>query len=172
MGLILDDGGTKLRFSVDSIGNNNVDDYSKLDYWMVISVSVNNKFFNYRYRGETLQYADLISIRNTLNTLLENRLKQKEKLDFIEPDLEFMLYPQLDLRTIPGTWCKEGYEIQDISVDFKINLPDNERGYSGEYHVVPLLRDEIVIWRDYLDQAIKDFDARNIENARIGWTRR
>ena len=148
IGVILNDGGTTLRFYVDRIGNNNADDYSKLDYWVIVSISVSSPFFNYSNRGESLQYAELISMRDAFNLFLENRLTQEKHLDFIEPEYEFVLHPKHD-ETNP---C----------VDFKIN---EVGGYGGQY-VLSLFRKEIVIWRDYLDKAIKNFDARNIEDFR------
>ena len=162
MGLSINSGETKIVFSVDEIGNNNTDNYSDLDYWMIITVSVKNRVINYFHHNETLEYGDLVWIRDSFNKLLTGQITENTKLSFIEPDFEFELFPKIDLRTIPGYWCAEGHEIQDISTDFIINLTNSKGSYSGERYILPMNRKKIIAWRDYLNEAILEFDARNI----------
>lgn len=160
--MVIESGETKFVFRVDKIGNNNTENYKDLDYWVVVTVEVNNRFFKYSDHGESLEYGDLIYIRDSFEKLLSDRLSEKTELSFIEPDFEFVLFPKFDLRTVPGAWCKEGHEIQDISVDFIINLTESNHAYSGEQYILPLNRQEITKWRDYLNDAIVEFDARRL----------
>jgi hypothetical protein len=156
-------GETKFYFSIDGAMSNreNRKDIEALNYWVLVSVTVRNQFFDYKnLRDESLEYLDLLIIRDSFSKLLNDEIEKPETIAFIEPYYEFTLNPKLDLRTI-GHTCAEGYEIQDISVDFIINLHDSNAAFNGQKYILPCDREEIIAWRDYLNEAIIEFDARN-----------
>ncbi|MDP4120136.1 MAG: hypothetical protein Q8876_03655 [Bacillota bacterium] len=155
MQLILDSSDTKVTFSVDGIGNNNTDDYNDLDYWMIITASVKSRFFNYFHNDESLEYQDLIMIRDNFRKLLFDQIGEKTELKFIEPDFEFVLYPEKNLSSTYGTE-------DDISVDLIINLTDTDLAYNGDRYIYPLSKQDIKAWCEYLDEVIVTFNAKII----------
>jgi hypothetical protein len=54
-GIDIDTEDTHIHFEVEKIGSRNTFEYI-LDYWMIVDVSVVNKFFNYHDKSETLEY--------------------------------------------------------------------------------------------------------------------
>jgi len=157
-GLIIEGGETTLKFSVDGIGSNNTNDYSDLDYWLNITVCIESRNFDYFYSGETLEYGELIQIREYFKILLAERLLDQTDVLFTEPDFEFILYPSVkpsDLGKPLGIWRLD----EDICVDFVINLTDSDGSYNGSRFVIPFDRDMITAWVEYLDEAIDEFDA-------------
>ena len=160
MGLIIGSGETKLSFSVEKIGNNNTEDYNDLDYWLIIKADVENRFFNYHHDEETLEYQDLIRIRDNFDSLLKGDINERTEIGFIEPDFEFILYPPIKFSELD-----KPLEIWRISeeacADFVINLTESNYAYNGERYIYPLDINEIIAWRDYLNEAIIEFNARN-----------
>jgi hypothetical protein len=102
-----------------------------------------------------LEFGDLPHIRNKLDDLLNDQLSAVDSLSFIEPDLEFKLYPKFDLRTAKHVvYVREGSEIQDIYIELIINLSDSTHGYNGQTYTIPFDRDEIKSLKEYLDECI------------------
>ena len=161
MGLIIESGETKLIFSVERIGNNNTKDYNDLDYWLIIKADVENRFFNYHHNEETLEYRDLITIRDSFDSLLKGDINERTEIGFIEPDFEFVLYPPVRFSELDKPleiWRTS----EEACADFVIYLTESDFSYNGERYIYPLVKNEIIAWRDYLNEAIIEFNARNI----------
>jgi hypothetical protein len=159
MGFFIESGETIFKFNIIRIGNNNTHDYKDLDYWLIIEASVENRIFNYYHQNETLEYQDIILIRDSFNKLLSGETREQIEIGFTEPDFEFLLYPAISFSEL-----KKPLEIwrtdEDICADFIINLTESDGAYNGERYIFPLNRKDITIWRDYLNEAIITFDAR------------
>ena len=114
------------------------------DNWANLIVKVKNRNFNYLRNAELMTSAEVERLLNGLQKLLNDELKEKEGIGFYEPDLEFDLYPKMNLwDTGNYAYIKKGHEIQDIYVEFTINLTDREGTYTGQKYVIILDREEI-----------------------------
>ena len=94
------------------------------------------------------------SLEEALTKLLNNEMLEVEEIVCIEPDFNFILYPQKDRRKDPKyTYIQPGYEIQDIYFEWKIYFWN--QGLTDNYLSITLDREEIKSLRDYLTSIIK-----------------
>ncbi len=104
--------------------------------------------------SEVLLSCEVEELEESLTRLLNNELREVKEILCMEPDFNFILHPQKDLRTDPRyTYVKEGYEIQDIYMDWKIFFWNE--GLTDNHLTVVLGREDIVKLRDYLSTVIK-----------------
>lgn len=114
------------------------------DNWANLIVKVKNRNFNYLRNAELMTSAEVERLLNGLQKLLNDELKEKEGIGFYEPDLEFDLYPKVNLwDTEKYAYIKEGHEIQDIYMELTINLTDRNGVYTGQKYVIIFDREEI-----------------------------
>ena len=178
MGLLLNKGETELKFSVDKIGNTNHKDYNNFsdnDFWVITSVSVKNRHLCYDLVDEVLEYSDLIYIRDNFIKLLEGQIHEKKEIGFTESDYSFIFYPPLKYteklvnyngeeriyKEYPALTPSEQWRVgenKDIICEFIIALTSTSGAYPGDRYVVLLYEDDIVAWRDYLNDMIDKFD--------------
>lgn len=126
------------------------------DNWANLIVKVKNKNFNYLRNAELMTSAEVERLLNGLQKLLNDELKEKEVIGFYEPDLEFDLYPRMNLwDTGDYSYIKEGYEIQDIYVEFTINLTDREGTYTGQKYVMIFDRENIEKIVEYMKKIVE-----------------
>ena len=157
--LDISSGETEVHFSINGLGNG-LSDYLGKDYcWCLVNFKVTNRFFSLeRINDELLTFGEVLELREGLVDLLDDKINDICTISFIEPDLEFILHPKLDLRTVKRIiYIEEGLEIRDISTDIIINLADSD-GYNGQSYRYPLNRNEIVALKKYLDDVIPDLE--------------
>lgn len=111
------------------------------DNWVKMIVKIKNKNFNYLENSELMTSAEVERLLNGLQKLLNDELKEKEEIGFYEPDLEFDLYPKGDTENYD--YIEDGYRMQDIYVEFTVNLTDKEGIYTGQKYVMIFDREEI-----------------------------
>lgn len=149
----IESDGTIYRFHIASKGYND-GGY----YWTDASISVENWCFNYRTSGTCFEFSELKHIRAKLTCLLNNEITSIETLTFLEPDVQIILKPKNDLRDSGEyDFIKEGYEIEDITVEFLL-FPFLEGVMTEQHYVMPLYRDEINELVLYLDKMISNLD--------------
>lgn len=111
-------------------------------------------WLNYhREDDEVLLCCEVEGLEEELTKLLDNELTEVKEIPCIEPDFQFVLYPQKDRRTDPKyTYVQPGYEIQDIYLEWKIYFWN--QGLTDNYLSITLDREEIKSIRDYLSSVI------------------
>lgn len=114
------------------------------DNWTDIKINVHNNNFKYFRKSELMTSAEVERLLKMIEKLLNDELEEKEKIRFYEPDLEFILYPKINLwDTGKYTYIKEGHEIQDIYMELNINLTDRNGVYTGQKYVMIFDRKEV-----------------------------
>lgn len=64
------------------------------DKWCAVSLKIENTYFKYNIKDREILVEDEISdLIVKFNDLLNGKITKQEEIDFIEPDLEFILYP-------------------------------------------------------------------------------
>lgn len=106
-------------------------------------------WLNYTQSGELLLACEVEEMVSVFEDLLEDRINETKTLEFIEPDLKFLIHPQKDLREDPNyTYVKPGHEIVDVSVDLQISFWDG--GLTANYLSLAMDREEILLLTKYL----------------------
>lgn len=120
------------------------------DQWCDVELTLRSEsWLNYQTSSEILLSVEVEQICNKLSVLLSNNLQLQEELEFIEPDISFVLQPQKDLRLDPKySYVAPGHEIVDIKVDIHVHLWDG--GMTANYISLCLSREEIEAFCSYL----------------------
>ncbi len=63
------------------------------DNWTTTECSLRSSYLHYDVNGEILTSGEVDDLIHTLARFLANELKQQYTIEFIEPDLEFVLHP-------------------------------------------------------------------------------
>lgn len=117
--------------------------------WCEVSLKIENEYFKYKTsNNELLLEADIEYLIKEFNKLLNGKLKEKEEIEFIEPDLEFILYP---FKT------KE-----DVLVDFRIHL-FQDGVLSADFYNLCLDRKEIKQIVYYLNEILPTVEIKDID---------
>ncbi len=125
------------------------------DNWTDIKINVHNNNFKYFRRSELMTSAEIERLLKMIEKLLKDELEEKEEIGFYEPDLEFTLYPKINLwDTGNYAYIKEGHEIQDIYMELNINLTDRRGAYTGQKYVMIFDREEIKKITKYIKKII------------------
>lgn len=125
------------------------------DNWNEIKINVHNSNFKYFKKSELMTSVEVEKILEMLEKLLNGELEEKEEIGFYEPDLEFYLYPKINLwNTGKYAYIKEGREIQDIYMELNINLTDRSGEYTGQRYVMIFNREEIEKITKYIKNVI------------------
>lgn len=123
--------------------------------WTDIRVRVNNSNFKYFIISELMTSSEVEEMLKAMKKNLKDELEEKEEIRFYEPDLEFILYPKLNLLdTGKYTYIKEGNKIQDIYMEIIINLKNRSGIYTGQKYVMIFNREEIEKITKYLESII------------------
>lgn len=123
--------------------------------WTDIRLRVNNSNFKYFVVSELMTFAEIEKMLKAMKKILKDELEEKEEIGFYEPDLEFILYPKINLLdTGKYTYIKEGNEIQDIYMELIINLKNRSGIYTGQKYVMIFNREEIEKITKYLEGII------------------
>ncbi len=131
-------------------------DNPKEDYeWCSIGISyASGQWLNYtRESDETLTSYEVKDILGNIKKLLNNEMTEPYELEFIEPDFHLIFNPQKDLREDPKyTYIKEGYEIEDIDMDWRIFFWDG--GLTDNFLSLKFYRSDVEILCDYLKYVV------------------
>lgn len=94
------------------------------DQWCQVDLSLySHNWLNYQISSSILLSCEVEEIRNKVSDLLEDKIQTEEELEFIEPDLTFILTPKKDLRKDPRyTYVAPGYEIVDVDAVLHVHL--------------------------------------------------
>ena len=123
---------------------NYIKEHENDDKWAGIKINIHNSNCKYFRKSELTTYAEVEGLINMMEKLLNDELKEKEEIEFYEPDLEFTLYPKINLwDTGKYTYIKGGHEIQDIYMELAINLTDKRGEYTGQKYIMNFNRKEI-----------------------------
>ena len=105
---------------------------------------------------EIMTCAEIEELLEEVEKLLKDEIKEKSSIDFLEPDIEFCLYPKINLWDLGNyIYIKKGHEIQDIFIELSINLTDNNGVYTGQKYVMVFAREEIEKIVEYIKNVIK-----------------
>lgn len=175
MGISLNINDTEFFFKINSLRNGG---YGYSDCWYDVTVSVTNRYFNYKQSGEMLMYNEIAHLKDRFNDLVNDRIPNVTRISFTEPDIELVLHPKrriscIDLvepdiefvlqpprRLRNSVDFKDGYET-DIAADFVLHLTDNRLAYTEQQYVLPLCRKEIEAMLAYLNRTIPRFEDKN-----------
>ena len=126
------------------------------DNWTDIKINVHNNNFKYFRKSELMTSAEVEILLNWLEKLLNDELEEKEEIGFYEPDLEFTLYPKINLwNTGKYAYINEEHEIQDIYMELNINLTDRSGAYTGQKYVMTFDRKNIEKIVEYIKKIVK-----------------
>ena len=98
------------------------------DEWCKVDLAVKaGDWLNYHVESsEMLLAMEVETLKDAIDDLLNDRLEQPNELGFIEPDIEFELYPKEDLRNNPRfLYIAPGNEIADIYMELVISFWHN-----------------------------------------------
>jgi len=97
--------------------------YNWDDCWCSVEANFSSYFLNYQSHGCKLLSAEIDELTEYIDDILNSRLHETKKLEFLEPDLTFVFYPKHDLKLDSNyTYVKERHEIKDISMDIIISF--------------------------------------------------
>ena len=98
------------------------------DEWCKVDLAVKaGDWLNYHVEAsEMLLAMEVETLKDAIDDLLNDRLEQPNELGFIEPDIEFELYPKEDLRNNSRfLYIAPGNEIADIYMELVISFWHN-----------------------------------------------
>ena len=121
------------------------------EQWCKVDLTLQScNWLNYQTSSEMLLSCEVEQLRAKLFDLISNKIESQEELEFIEPDLSFVLHPQKDLTLDPNyTYVAPGHEIVDIDADIHIHLWNG--GLTANYISLCFGREDIEAFRSYLN---------------------
>lgn len=144
--------GTYFKFAISNYTNKKNND----ENWTNNYIMVYNHYFKYKKNAELLTSAEVENLLYELQLLIDDKINEIEEVEFLEPDIKFVLYPKINLwDTGKYEYIKEGYEVQDVFIEVNINLTDDDGVYTGQKYVIPFSRDGITYFVDYLHEIIE-----------------
>lgn len=136
------DNGTDFEFTID--------EFYKHKDWCEVTLMVKNKYFNYYQKEELLETRDVQQILDGITRLLNRKMIKREVLHFTEPDISFAFYPPRLQREVSHWISLENIDsLTPLFAEMIIEL-DLGEGYGGEYYVVEMSQDQLIMMRDYL----------------------
>ena len=121
------------------------------EQWCKVDLTLQSgNWLNYEVSSDILLSCEVEEIRNKLSALLSNKIQAPEELEFVEPDLSFVLNPQKDLSSdLNCMYVAPGHEIVDIDADIRVHLWNG--GLTANYISLCLDREDIEALCYYLD---------------------
>ena len=118
--------------------------------WCTVDLTVNfGKEVNLLRTGETMLSCEVEQLKSVFADLLENKIKERTFLNFIEPDFEFIINPDYHFRNESDYGDdRVGQYLKDIFVDFHIYYWNG--GLTDNYLSITLYREEIEYFLTYL----------------------
>ncbi len=128
------------------------------EQWCKVDLTLQSgNWLNYETSSDILLSCEVEELRNKLSSLLSNEIQSQEELEFIEPDISFVLNPQKDLTSDPNCmYVAPGHEIVDIDADIRVHLWNG--GLTANYISLCLDREDIEALCSYLDLVTKQVE--------------
>lgn len=122
MWLKLDIDGINLEFNIEQYRKSNENNCS--DEWCNVKLNIQSgTWLNYSLSGSLLLACEVEEMLSLLEDLVDDKITEPKEIEFIEPDLKFVLNPKRDLKyKSEYIYVKEGYEIEDINTEFKVTF--------------------------------------------------
>ena len=148
MWLKLDLDGIKLCFKVTGYKKSTNSNWD--DEWCRVQLNVQSEnWLNYSQSGELLLACEVEEVLSLFEDLVEDKIPESREVEFIEPDLRFVLNPKKDLRDDPQyMYVKPGYEIVDIDAEFRVSFWND--GLTANYLSLGMGREDIMAFIIYL----------------------
>ena len=149
MWLMLDLDGIVLRLQIRNYVKVAADDWDST--WCKTDFSfVSEPWLNYHKEDDEVFLArEIDDLKEALQALVNNQLTEVTEFSCIEPDFNFILNPQRDLRLDPKVlYVRPGCEIADIDAEWKISFWHD--GLTANYLSVSLGREDIESLLSYL----------------------
>ena len=114
--------GISFHFRISSYKKSIQD--TEYEQWCNVDLTLQSgSWLNYQTSPISLLSCDIEELRDKLSDLLSNKLLSQEKLEFVEPDITFLLHPQKDLTLDPSfIYVAPEHKIEDINTDIHIHL--------------------------------------------------
>jgi hypothetical protein len=151
MALEIKSNDTLVKLNIEKLGNKSLDVENDRNYWLIIDISVKNKWFNYYDNGETLEFSDIVRLSEDFKEMLDGKITEDQYIFFTEPDFEFVFHPPVNI----------GSNRIEPTIDFIINLTDNSKAYTGEQYILPLDTDNSLKLIDCFNEAIERLTPKN-----------
>ena len=163
MWLQLDLDGIKLHFRIAKYRKSIPESWD--EQWCNIDLTLHrNNQLNYKISSEILLACEVEEIRNKIFDLLEDKIQAEEEMEFIEPDLTFVLYPKKDLHEdIKYTYVAPGHEVLDIDANLRVHLWND--GLTANYLSLCFGRDDLEKLLTYLQLVTNEIskDDKNVQ---------
>ena len=141
------------NFELD-INRTNKKEKEPMSRWCEVSLKIENEYFKYKkINSEILMESDIEYLIKEFDKLLKGKIKEDEYIDFIEPDLEFILRP-----------VKQIYK--EETVDIRINLLQNG-ALSADFYNLCIGRQEIEQILIYLNEIVPTIKLKKIKKKDI-----
>lgn len=120
------------------------------DEWCDVEFTVqSDSWLNYAQSGELLLACEIEEMASAFGDLMQDKIQDISDLEFVEPDIKFVLEPKKDLRDDPRiTYVKPGHEILDISAQMQISFWNG--WLTANYLSLAMGRTEISMFATYL----------------------
>ncbi len=132
------------------------------EQWCKVDLTLQSgNWLNYQTSSEMLLSCEVEQLRAKLFDLISNKIESQEELEFIEPDLSFVLHPQKDLTLDPNyTYVAPGHEIVDIDADVHVHLWNG--GLTENYISLCFGREDIEACCSYLNLITNQIQADDL----------
>ena len=125
---------TKLTFTVSR--------YGPKSFWADVTLGIENRNIKYHDYGEILAKDEVDELIQTLNDLLNDKIKEKELLLFLEPDIRIVCYPAQVVTS-------------DCYIELTINFSRTGHGeFKGKNYTITLKRRDIIALLEGLKKEI------------------
>ena len=147
MRLKLNLDGIKLNFKVTGYKKSTNSNWD--DEWCKVEINVQSEnWLNYSQTGELLLACEIEEILSLFEDLIEDKLLESKEVEFIEPDLRFVLNPKKNLRDdTQYSYVKPGNENLDIDAELRISFWND--GLTANYLSLNMDREDILSFITY-----------------------
>lgn len=112
--------------------------------------------------AEVLLSCEIDTLESKLDAFINDRIKEKEMLSFIEPDFEFDFFPSYNMVEAGELeYAPPGHEMSAAIVEWKVNLWSDR--LTKNYFSTTLYKNDVRVLRDYLRLVIGKFDKNGTE---------
>lgn len=122
MWLKLNLDGIELNIEIKGYQNSTYNNWD--DEWCTVKINVQSEnWLNYSQSGDLLLACEVEEILSMFEDLKKDKIPESREVEFIEPDIKFVLNPKKDLRDDPRfTYVKPGCEIVDINAEIRVSF--------------------------------------------------
>lgn len=122
MWIKLDLDGIDFHFQITGYRKCNRDNWD--EQWCKVEVTLQSPcWIDYQISSDILLSCEVEELRDSIEKLIQDSLTEQEELEFVEPDLTFVLNPKKDLRETGNySYITPGHEILDIDADLHVHF--------------------------------------------------